>query len=75
MQSNGNEKNYIMIFANRLKELRNEAKLSRDEVAQKLGVALSTYANWEQGRRCPNVYEIYKIIEIFEIEANELFEI
>ena len=66
---------YAKIFATRLKEIRVEANMSRNEVAEKLGVALSTYGNWEQGRRSPNVDEIYKLLEIFEIDANELFDI
>jgi transcriptional regulator with XRE-family HTH domain len=39
-----------------------------------LGVAVSTYANWEQGRREPNIYDIYNIIFVLEIQPNELFE-
>lgn len=68
------EYNYAKIFATRLKEIRNEANLSRNEVAEKLGVALSTYGNWEQGRRSPNVDDIYKLLKVFEIDANELFD-
>lgn len=69
------ENSYAKSFAARLKEIRIEANLSRNEVADRLGVALSTYGNWEQGRRSPNVEEIYKLLEIFKIDANELFDI
>ena len=69
------EKDYIKIFSARLKEIRNEANLSRIEVAERLGIALSTYGNWEQGRRTPSVGEIYKLLGVFEIDANELFDI
>ncbi len=63
------------LFSARLKEIRDERKLSQKAVSEKLGVAVSTYANWEQGRRTPSICDIYRIIEVFEIEANELFEI
>lgn len=62
-------------FSARLKEIREERKLSQKAVAAKLGVAVSTYANWEQGRREPSVCDIYNLISAFEIDANELFEV
>ena len=69
------DKDNAQSFAARLKEIRLQANLSRTEVAEKLGVALSTYGNWEQGRRSPDICEIYKLLEVFEIDANELFDI
>ncbi|MDE7083877.1 MAG: helix-turn-helix domain-containing protein [Clostridia bacterium] len=69
------EKDYAKIFAARLKDIRNEVGLSREEVAERLGVAVSTYGNWEQGRRTPGITEIYKLLDVFEIDANELFDI
>ena len=61
------------IFSARLKELREERKLSQKTVANKLGCAVSTYANWEQGRTEPSIYDIYNLLWVFDIEANELF--
>lgn len=61
------------IFSERLKELREERKLSQKAVAHKLGCAVSTYANWEQGRTEPSIYDIYNLLWVFEIEGNELF--
>ena len=63
------------IFSQRLKDLREERHLSQTAVANKLGCAVSTYANWEQGRREPSVYDIFNLLWVFEIEANELFDI
>lgn len=63
------------IFSARLKEIRNERLLSQKAVAQKLGCAVSTYANWEQGRTEPSVYDIFNLLWVYEIEANELFDI
>lgn len=63
------------IFADKLKELRDERKWSQKTMAHKLGCAVSTYANWEQGRTEPSIYDIFNLMWVFGIEANELFEI
>lgn len=60
-------------FVKRLKELREEKNLSQKSVAEKLGIPVSTYANWEQGRREPCIEDIYKILNVLQIEANDLF--
>ncbi|MBQ8725846.1 MAG: helix-turn-helix transcriptional regulator [Clostridia bacterium] len=60
-------------FCDNLKELRIDKNLSQKQVALLLKIPVSTYANWEQGRREPNISDIYKIIEIFEVSATELF--
>jgi putative transcriptional regulator len=36
-----------------IKELRSRTKLTQSEFAALLGVELSTFRNWEQGRRAP----------------------
>ena len=62
-------------FCENLKKLRTVNKLSQKQIAEKLGIPVSTYANWEQGRRMPSISEIYKLLSVFEIDANELFDI
>ena len=69
------QENKEEIFVKNLKSLRTVNKLSQKQVADKLGVPVSTYANWEQGRRMPSINEIYKLIKVFETDANELFDI
>ncbi|MBO5068702.1 MAG: helix-turn-helix transcriptional regulator [Clostridia bacterium] len=66
---------YKSTFKDNLRELRKEKKLSQKEFAKMLGVPSSTYANWEQGRREPNVSDIFNIITTLGIEPNELFNI
>ena len=66
---------YKEFFSKRLKELRAEKELSQTELAERLGVAVSTYANWEQGRRAPSIYDVFNLLRVLEIEANELFDI
>ena len=62
------------IFSKKLKELRQERQLSQRQMADKLGTAVSTYANWEQGRTEPGIYDIYNLLWAFDIDANELFD-
>ncbi len=66
---------YKELFSKRLKELRDEKELSQKEVAELLGVAVSTYANWEQGRRAPSIDDIFNLLYVFDVDANELFDI
>ena len=63
------------IFSQRLKDIRKDKDLSQNAIAKKLGCAVSTYANWEQGRTEPSIYDIYNLLWVFEIDANELFSI
>lgn len=70
-----NAENIKKVFCDRLRELRVEKQLSQKAIAEKLGCPVSTYANWEQGRRDPSIFDIYNIIKVLEIEPNELFEI
>ena len=66
---------YTQTFSERLKDLRKEKNLSQKQLAEKLGIAVSTYANWEQGRRSPCIEDIYHLLKVLEIDANELFYI
>ena len=66
---------YKIAFKTNLKTIREEKQLSQKDIANRLNVPISTYANWEQGRREPSIADIFRIIEILEIEANELFSI
>ncbi len=66
---------YKELFSKRLKELRTEKELSQKQVAERLGVAVSTYANWEQGRTEPSICDIFNLLFVFDIEATELFDV
>ncbi len=67
--------NNIENFSKQLKALREEKQYSQKQLAEKLGVPVSTYANWEQGRREPSLNDIYNLIQVLETDANELFDI
>lgn len=40
-----------MEFSERLKELRKQAHLTQVELASKLGIVQSSYADWERGKK------------------------
>lgn len=75
MDNRKNIEKYKNIFKEKLKELRQERRFSQRTIAEALDIAVSTYVNWEQGRTEPSIYDIYRLIEIYGIEANELFDI
>ena len=46
--------------------------MTQKEVAKKLGVVESCYANWEQGRTEPSISSLRKISIIFQINLDDL---
>ena len=59
-------------FNENLKEARLESGYSQKEVAEKIGVAKSTYSLYESGNREPNVDTIKKISDILKVSADTL---
>ena len=62
-------------FCQNLKAARAQSGMTQKQIATLLGVVESCYANWEQGRREPSIVDIYNLIYVFKIDANELFDI
>ena len=60
------------IFCQNLKAARSESGMTQREVASKLNVVESCYANWEQGRTEPNIAMLRKLCELFDITIDEL---
>ena len=59
-------------FCKNLKDARKLCNLTQKQVANKLGVVESCYANWEQGRTEPNIEMLRKLGEIFKINIDDL---
>lgn len=59
-------------FNENLRAARERKGLSQKEVAEKIGVAKSTYSLYESGNREPNVQTIKKISDTLNISADEL---
>lgn len=62
------------LFGMRLKELRKEKDLTQNKVAEILQIPVSTYANYEQGRRDIKIADLIDLMSIFDVEPNEMFD-
>ena len=60
------------IFCQNLKSARLETEMTQKQVASKLDVVESCYANWEQGRTEPNIAMLRKLCNLFDITIDEL---
>lgn len=56
----------------RLKKLRKEKKLTQDDMASKLGVERTTYANWETDRAEPSIEMLIMLSEFFNVSIDYL---
>ena len=59
-------------FCKNLREIRKACGFIQKDVAIKLQVVESCYANWEQGRTEPNVDMLRKLGNIFNVTIDEL---
>ncbi|BAK94158.1 helix-turn-helix domain-containing protein [Tetragenococcus halophilus] len=61
------------MFAERLKELRkSKPHLTQTDMAKHLGVAKTTYASYEQGKRTPDAELQHKIADYFGVTLDYL---
>lgn len=61
-----------MTFTTKIKQLRDDARLSQQDVADAIGIARATYASLEADRRPPNLTEITRLAKYYEISPAEL---
>ena len=59
-------------FCKNLKAARKQVGLSQKQVAARLGVVESCYANWEQGRTEPNIDMLRKLSKLFSVSIDDL---
>lgn len=60
------------LFPERLKELREKEKLSRQQLADILGVSRASLEYYEKGKRTPDIEVLYKLSEHFNVTADYL---
>lgn len=65
-------KRYRDRFAERLKEIRKEGKLSRRELASKLGYTENGYGKFESGRNEPNLATIINLSRYLNVSTDSL---
>ncbi len=61
-----------MAFAERLKELRKQAHLTQVELAKRLGIGQSSYADWERGKKNPTQENLIKLAQILNVSVDYL---
>jgi len=61
-----------MNFSENLRKIREEKKLSQQELAKKLKVAQSTIAMWEANNRTPKLAELNRLAMVLKITVNRL---
>lgn len=61
-----------MRFADTLKKIREEKRLSQQALAKKLSVAQSTVGMWEAGKRTPKLAELNRLAKALNITVNRL---
>lgn len=59
-------------FCQNLKAARHDCGFTQKQMAQKLNVVESCYANWEQGRTEPNLDMLRQLSTILQISLDEL---
>ena len=57
-------------FAARLTELLNENKISKRELAIRIGVSATSVSDWSTGKIQPTVENVYLICEYFQVSAD-----
>lgn len=62
----------MKIFAERIKELREERKLTMSQLAKELGIRQSTISRWERGERLPNLDAIIALAKFFKVSTDYL---
>ena len=58
------------IFAERLKALRKEHSMTLKQVSAALEIPLTTYANYEQGKREPPIWFVVAVCNLFNVSAD-----
>ena len=61
-----------MTFGEKLKKLRTEARLTQEELAEKLYVSRTAISKWESGRGYPNIESIKAISKFFSVTVDEM---
>ncbi|MCL2851094.1 MAG: helix-turn-helix transcriptional regulator [Firmicutes bacterium] len=59
-------------FTERLKTLRESKNLTTVKLGKALGISGATISRWENGKRKPNVENIYNIADFFRITSDYL---
>lgn len=62
-------------FGLKLQTLRKKASMSQDDLATLIGVSRQAISKWERSDGLPDLYNVKKIAEVFNITIDELMDI
>ncbi len=62
----------MKIFAERLKELREENKLSQMQLAKATGLSQTAIGHWENEERIPNAKAVVTLADYFDVTTDYL---
>jgi transcriptional regulator with XRE-family HTH domain len=62
-------------FGLKLQTLRKKASMSQDDLASLIGVSRQAISKWERSDGLPDLYNVKKIAEVFNITIDELMDI
>ncbi|MGB9804366.1 MULTISPECIES: helix-turn-helix domain-containing protein [Desulfofundulus] len=60
------------VFGQRLRQLRQESKLSLEQLGKKIGVAKQTVGHWETGYRLPPLDVAVVLADFFDVSLDYL---
>ncbi|MCR5249732.1 MAG: helix-turn-helix domain-containing protein [Lachnospiraceae bacterium] len=63
-----------MELGSRIKQHRNELKLSQEELAEMVYVTRQTISNWENDKNYPDINSLLRLSEIFHVSADVLLK-
>lgn len=62
----------MALFAERLRELRQQRDLTQARVAELVGVGLRVYHRWERGGAAPHFETLLKLADVLDVSLDEL---
>ena len=63
-----------MDIGSRLKNARNDANFTQEEIAEKIGVSRQTISNWENSKSYPDIISVIKLSDIYSITLDALLK-
>lgn len=63
-----------MLIANRIKSYRLKHEYTQDYIAKRLEVSRVTVSNWEKGRTIPDVYNLMKLSDFYNVSIEQFIK-
>lgn len=63
-----------MDIGSKLKNARNDANFTQEEIAEKIGVSRQTISNWENSKSYPDIISVIKLSDIYSITLDALLK-